>query len=266
MIYRNYFRFWNWLENFKSTVFARDLLPTLFLWASMGLSRSRIRTGSGTETEMDVVANQMSVLSGNVQVALCFHRKIRIFCYKIFLISVSVNNKSKVKLFKYYFVMIIRSQCLAKCLCTNLCNWRYSHCTNRTLFSQKILILSKKTLLDIRLPIFFRVQNPESIQNGNGNRHTVQAVQERMQNGHGSGQSELQRMRNGNPGPSESEVVIVNGHRSAHNSPVVASTSQGESLLYFWVKFWISDFIFRSFYCAIFTNSMFNFFLCKILV
>ena len=77
------------------------------------------------------------------------------------------------------------------------------------------------------------------MQNGNGNRHSVQAVQERMQNGNGSGQSELQRMRNGNgnQGPSESGVVIVNGHRSAQNSPAVASTSQGESLLYFQVKF-----------------------------
>ena len=72
------------------------------------------------------------------------------------------------------------------------------------------------------------------MQNGNGNRHTVQAVQERMQNGHGSGQSELQRMRNGNrnQGPSESEVVIVNGLRNAQKSPV-ASTSQGKSLLDF---------------------------------
>ena len=70
MIYRNYFRFWNWLENFKSPVFARDLRPTLFLWASMGLSGSRIRTGPGTETEMDIVMNRMLVLSGNVQVAL----------------------------------------------------------------------------------------------------------------------------------------------------------------------------------------------------
>ena len=101
MIYRNYFRFWNWLENFKSMVLSRDLRPTLLLWASMGLSGSKIRTGSRTETEMDVVANRMSVLSGNIQVVLCFHRKIRIFRYKIFLISVSVNDKSKVKLFKY---------------------------------------------------------------------------------------------------------------------------------------------------------------------
>ena len=98
MIYRNYFRFWNWLENFKSMVLSRDLRQTLLLWASMGLSGSKIQTGSRTETEMDVVANRMSVLSGNVQVALCFHRKIRTFYYKIFLISVSVN---KVKLFKY---------------------------------------------------------------------------------------------------------------------------------------------------------------------
>ena len=58
-----------------------------------------------------------------------------------------------------------------------------------------------------------------------------------MQNGHGSGQSELQRMRNGNgnQGPSESEVVLVNGHRNTQNSPV-ASTSQGETLIYFRVK------------------------------
>ena len=72
------------------------------------------------------------------------------------------------------------------------------------------------------------------MQNGNGNRHTVQAVQERMQNGHGSGQSELQRMRNGNGNraPSESEVVMVNGLRNAQKSPV-ASTSQGKSLLDF---------------------------------
>ena len=55
-----------------------------------------------------------------------------------------------------------------------------------------------------------------------------------MQNGHGSGQSELQRMRNGNGigGPSESEVVMVNGLRNAQKSPV-ASTSQGKSLLDF---------------------------------
>ena len=121
------------------------------------------------------------------------------------------------------------------------------HRTNRTLFSQKNLMLSKKTLLDIRLPIFFRVQNPENIQNGNGNRHTVQAVQERMQNGHGSGLSERMRNGNGNRGPSESEVVMVNGLRNAQKSPV-ASTSQGKSLLYFQVKFWFSDFTFISFY------------------
>ena len=36
----------------------------------MGLSGSRIRTGPGTETEMDIVMNRMLVLSGNVQVAL----------------------------------------------------------------------------------------------------------------------------------------------------------------------------------------------------
>ena len=114
----------------------------------------------------------------------------------------------------------------------------YVHRTNCTLFSQKILMLSIRTLLDIRLPLFFRVQNPENIQNGHGNRHTVQAVQERMQNGHGSGQSELQRMRNGNGNraPSESEVVMVNGLRNAQKSPV-ASTSQGKSLLHFRVKF-----------------------------
>ena len=56
-------------------VLSRDLRQTLLLWASMGLSGSKIQTGSRTETEMDVVANRMSVLSGNVQVALCFHRK-----------------------------------------------------------------------------------------------------------------------------------------------------------------------------------------------
>ena len=36
----------------------------------MGLSGSRIRTGPGTETEMDIVMNRMLVLSGNIQVAL----------------------------------------------------------------------------------------------------------------------------------------------------------------------------------------------------
>ena len=107
-------------------------------------------------------------------------------------------------------------------------------------------MLSIRTLLDIRLPIFFRVQNPESMQNGNGNRHTVQAVQERMQNGHGSGQSELQRMRNGNGNraPSESEVVMVNGLRNAQKSPV-ASTSQGKSLLDFLILHYTNHLIAR---------------------
>ena len=82
------------------------------------------------------------------------------------------------------------------------------------------------------------------MQNGNGNRHTVQAVQERMQNGHGSGQSELQRMRNGNGGPSESEVVMVNGLRNAQKSPV-ASTSQGKSLLDFLILHYTNHLIAR---------------------
>ena len=136
--------------------------------------------------------------------------------------------------------MIIRSQCLAKYEAKHafppiyVIVGNYVHRTYRTLLSQKIQVLHQKPLLDIKLLIFFRVQNPESIQNGNGNRHTVQAVQERMQNGHGSGHSELQRMRNGNGNraPSESEVVMVNGLRNAQKSPV-ASTSQGKSLLYF---------------------------------
>ena len=47
-------------------VLSRDLRQTLLLWASMGLLGSRIQTGSRTETEMDVVANRMSVLSGKI--------------------------------------------------------------------------------------------------------------------------------------------------------------------------------------------------------
>ena len=131
------------------------------------------------------------------------------------------------------------------------CNCRYSHRTNRTLFSQKNLMLSKKNSSWYPVVNFFRVQNPENIQNGNGNRHTVQAVQERMQNGHGSGLSERMRNGNGNRGPSESEVVMVNGLRNAQKSPV-ASTSQGKYLLCFLVKFWFSDFTFIPFY--FFTN------------
>ena len=136
------------------------------------------------------------------------------------------------------------------CLCTNVIVG--IHIVQIALcFHRKIWCYQKKTLLDIRLPIFFRVQNPENIQNGNGNRHTVQAVQERMQNGHGSGLSERMRNGNGNRGPSESEVVMVNGLRNAQKSPV-ASTSQGKYLLCFLVKFWFSDFTFIPFY--FFTN------------
>ena len=40
-----------------------------------------------------------------------------------------------------------------------------------------------------------------------------------MQNGHGSGLSERMRNGNGNRGPSESEVVMVNGLRNAQKSP-----------------------------------------------